>query len=70
MITDSIPQLRTLSLAKKRRLISELLDEVFGAPVIDPAVAAALAARVAHYRKDRRSARSWAEVKARLRRGR
>lgn len=68
MVTETIPQLRTLSLAKKRRLIAELVSDVFGNEVQEPELVSALAARVAHYRKDRRSARSWAEVKTRLRR--
>jgi expansin (peptidoglycan-binding protein) len=68
MVTETIPQLKTLSLAKKRRLIAELLDEVFGAPVQERTVAAALTARVAHYRRNPGSARSWAAVKTRLRR--
>lgn len=67
MIAETIPQLKGLSLTKKRRLISELLDEVFGEPVREPELAAALAGRVAHFRKNPGSARSWASVKARLR---
>jgi hypothetical protein len=67
MVTDTIPQLKALSLAKKRRLISELLDEVFGHPVREPELAAALAARIEHFRKNPGSARSWSAVKARLR---
>lgn len=67
MVTDSIPQLKALSLAKKRRLISELIDDVFGQPVADRALAEALATRVEHYRKNPSSGRSWNAVKARLR---
>ncbi|MEQ1860073.1 MAG: hypothetical protein ABMA13_09065 [Chthoniobacteraceae bacterium] len=68
MVTETIPQLKSLSLAKKRRLISELLDEVFGEPVREAELSDALAARVAHYHRNPRSARSWSAVKARLRR--
>ena len=68
MVTETIPQLKSLSLAKKRLLISELLSEVFGEPVEEPELADALAARVAHYRRNPDSGRTWAEVKARLRR--
>jgi hypothetical protein len=68
MVTETIPQLKTLSLAKKRRLIAELVDEVFGEPVQVTPLSQALAARVAHYHRHPDSARSWAAVKARLRR--
>ena len=68
-VTGTIPQLKSLSLAKKRPLISGLLGEVFGEPVVEPDLADALAARVAHYRRNPDSGRTWAEVKARLRRG-
>jgi hypothetical protein len=64
MIAETIPQLKTLPLDKKRRLIAELLDEVFGEPVRERA----LTARVAHFRQHPGSARSWASVKNRLRR--
>jgi hypothetical protein len=67
MVTDTIPQLRSLSLAKKRLLISELVDEVFGGSVREPELAGSLAARLAHYRKHPQTARSWADVKAGLR---
>ena len=67
MVTETIPQLKSLSLAKKRRLISELLDEVYGEPVQEPELAEALAARLAHARRNPSSVRSWAGVKARLR---
>ena len=68
MVTETIPQLKSLSLAKKRVLISELLGEVFGEPVQEPEVSAALEARLAHYRGHPGSARNWTEVKAGLRR--
>ena len=67
MVADSIPQLKSLSLAKKRALISELLGEVFGEPVLEPGLSAALAARMTHFRKNPGSVQNWAEVKARLR---
>jgi hypothetical protein len=67
MVTETIPQLKLLSLAKKRRLISELLAEVYGDPVSDVELDKALAARVMHFRRNPGSARSWTEVKARLR---
>jgi hypothetical protein len=70
MLAETIPQLKTFSVAKKRRLIAELIDEVYGEPVRNPSVAAALTARVDHYRRNPGSARSWATVKARLRRKR
>ena len=67
MVTETIPQLKSLSLAKKRRLIAELLDDVFGEQVREPELAGALAARLAHFRRNPDSARNWTEVKARLR---
>ncbi|HYR57997.1 MAG TPA: addiction module protein [Chthoniobacteraceae bacterium] len=67
MLTETIPQLKSLSLAKKRRLISELLDEVYGAPVTEPELANALGERLAKFRANPATARSWSEVKARLR---
>jgi len=67
MVTETIPQLKSLSLAKKRRLISELIDEVFGSPVREPELAGALAARMARYRRHPDTARTWADVKSRLR---
>ena len=68
MVSETIPQLKTLSLARKRRLISELVDEVFGETVRRGAVANALGARIDHFRTNSDSARSWTEVKAKLRR--
>ena len=68
MVTETIPQLKTLSLAKKRRLISELLAEVYGEPVQEKAISDALEKRVEHYRENPASAKRWADVKARLRR--
>ncbi len=68
MVSETIPQLKTLSLARKRRLISELVDEVYGAPVRPGGVANALAKRMDHFRQHPNSGRTWAEVKARLRR--
>ena len=68
MVTETIPQIKSLSLAKKRALISELVGEVFGEPVQEPELADALETRLAHYRRHPGSARSWAEVKAGLRR--
>ena len=67
MVTETIPQLKSLSLAKKRVLIAELLGEVFGEPVQEPELADALAARIAHFRRNPGSGRSWADVKAKLR---
>ena len=66
MITETIPQLKTLSLDKKRRLIAELLDEVFGEAVRERVLSAALTARVAHFRRHPGSARNWTSVKNRL----
>ncbi len=68
MLADSIPQLKTLSLAKKRKLISELVDEVFGEPVRERALSKALDARLEHFRRNPGSAKTWESVKARLRR--
>jgi putative addiction module component (TIGR02574 family) len=70
MVTETIPQLRALSLAKKRILISELVDEVYGSPVEDKALTAALNERIANYHANPSSAKSWTEVKARLRKKR
>ena len=70
MVTETIPQLKTLSLSQKRRLIAELVDEVYGEPVQEEELAEALEERVAHYRQHPASARSWSEEKARLRRRR
>ena len=67
MVADTIPQLKSLSLTGKRRLICELLDEVYGEPVREPELAGALAARLAHARRHPSSVRKWADVKARLR---
>ncbi len=67
MVTETIPQLKTLSLAKKRHLIEELIAEVYGEPVKDEPIASALAARVKHYKNNPESGKSWSEVKARLR---
>ena len=66
MITETIPQLKTLSLDKKRRLIAELLDEVFGEAVRERVLSGALTARVAHFRQHPGSARNWTSVKNRL----
>jgi hypothetical protein len=66
MVADSIPQLKSLSLAKKRRLIAELLDEVYGVPVEEREIVGALNTRVEHFRQNPGSARSWDGVKARL----
>lgn len=68
MVSDTIPQLKRLSLARKRRLISELVDEVYGDPVRRGGVATALAMRMDHFRQHPDTARSWTEVKARLQR--
>ena len=68
MVTETIPQLKRLSLAKKRKLIAELVDEVYGEPVKEVVLARALEARIDHYRQNPESARSWSAVKARLRR--
>jgi hypothetical protein len=67
MVTETIPQLKSLSLAKKRLLISELLAEVYGEPVRDREVSDALSARLKHYRENPGTAKTWTEVKARLR---
>ena len=67
MIADTIPQIKTLSVARKRRLIAELLDELYGDPVREGELAKALAERTAHFRRNPGSARRWAKVKARLR---
>jgi len=67
MIADTIPQLKALSVSTKRRLIAELLDEIYGEPVREAALAKALDARRAHFRRNPGTAKSWAEVKARLR---
>ncbi len=69
MVTATVPQLKTLSLSKKRHLIEELVAEVYGEPVKDEPIASALAARVKHFKNNPESGKSWAEVKAR-RRGR
>lgn len=68
MVSDAIPQLKKLSLARKRRLIAELVEEVYGEPVRGGAVSNALDARVKYFREKPDSARTWTEVKARLRR--
>jgi hypothetical protein len=70
MVADSIPELKNLSLAKKRRLIAELLDEVYGEAVTEPVVVKALEARMAHARRNPASVRSWEDVKVRIRRKR
>jgi hypothetical protein len=70
MVTETIPQLQSLSLAKKRILISELLDEVYGETVTDEGVADALSERISRYRANPSSAKSWTDVKARLRKSR
>lgn len=67
MVTETIPQLKTLSLSKKRRLIEELMAEVYGEPVEAGPIASALSARLKHYENNPESAKSWSEVKARLR---
>jgi hypothetical protein len=59
MMADSIPQLKSLSVAKKRRLIVELLDVLYGAPVKDRDVAAALGERGEHFRSTPASGRDW-----------
>lgn len=67
MVSDAIPQLKTLSAAQKRKLVAELIDELWGEPVTDPKIVRALSVRLAHYRKNPQSARPWSEVKKRLR---
>jgi len=66
MVGDSIPQLKKLSRAKKRKLIGELIDEVFGEPVRERVPSKALTARLDHYRRNPESAKTWASVKARF----
>lgn len=61
MITELIPQLQSLSLAKKRVLISELLAEVYGEPVEESELASALNERIEHYRANPATGKSWAE---------
>ncbi len=68
MVSETIPQLKTLSLASKRRLIHELVEQVYGEPVRRGGVADALEARVKHFRQKPGSARSWTAVKTKLRR--
>ncbi len=60
MVTETIPQLKSFSREKKRRLISELLDEVYG----ERELAGALAARVAHARRKPGSVNSGADESA------
>ena len=67
MVGDSIPQLKKLSRAKKRELIGELVDEVFGEPVRERVLSKALSARLEHFRHNPKSAKTWESVKARFR---
>lgn len=67
MISETIPHWKKLSLAKKRRLISEMVDEVYGEPVQKADLADALQTRIDHYHRHPGSARTWVSVKARLR---
>ena len=67
MVTETIPQLKSLSLAKKRLLIAELLGEVFGEPVLESELTEALEARVTHFRRNPDTGRKWVDVKAKLR---
>lgn len=67
MVADAIPQLKTFSVAQKRKLVAELIEELWGEPVTEPKLMRALSARLARYRKNPSSARPWSEVKKRLR---
>jgi hypothetical protein len=67
MVTETIPQLKTLSAARKRRLIEELIAEAYGEPVKEPKLENALRRRLAHARRNPGTIKSWAEVKAGLR---
>lgn len=69
MVMETIPQLRKLSAAKKRRLIEELIDDAYGEPVKEPKVKRALQQRLAHARRNPGTVKTWAEVKAGLRGG-
>ena len=69
MVTETIPQLKTLSAARKRRLIEELIAEAYGEPVKEPQLKRALQRRVAHARRNPETTISWSEVKAGLRKG-